>query len=79
MIMMILMMITIIVIIIAIMINMIEIILIIAVVIINSPFRPGDFSTGSTADKILGKYTTESWTLPTKVILNKVNIFDVKE
>ena len=48
--MMILMMIMIIVIIIAIIIMMIEIILIIAVVIINSPFQPGDFSTGSTAD-----------------------------
>ena len=52
MIMMILMMIIIIVIIIAIMIMMIEIILIIAVVIINSPFQPGDFSTGSTAEYI---------------------------
>ena len=57
MIMMILMMIIIIVIIIAIMIMMIEIILIIAVVIINSPFQPGDFSTGSTAaDKVLLYY-----------------------
>ena len=46
--MMILMMIIIILIIIAIMIMMIEIMLIIAVVIINSPFQPGDFSTGST-------------------------------
>ena len=40
----------IIVIIIAIMIMMIEIILIIAVVIINGPFQPDDFSTGSTTD-----------------------------
>ena len=32
------------------MIMMIEIILITAVVIINSPFQPGDFSIGSTAD-----------------------------
>ena len=29
---------------------MIEIILIIAAVIINGPFQPGDFSTGSTTD-----------------------------
>ena len=42
------MMIIIIVLIIAIMIMVIEIMLIIAVVIINSPFQPGDFSTGST-------------------------------
>ena len=47
--MMTLMMIIIIVIIIAIMIMMIEITLIIAVLIINSPFQPGDFPTGSTA------------------------------
>ena len=47
--MMILMMIIMLVIIIAIMIMMIKIILIIAaVIIINSPFEPGDFSTGST-------------------------------
>ena len=53
MIMMILMMIITIVIIIAIMIMMIEMILIIAVVIINSPFQPGNFSTGSTAVMLL--------------------------
>ena len=49
MIMIILMMVIIMVITIGIMIMMIEIILTIAVVIINSPFQPGDFSTGSTA------------------------------
>ena len=48
--MILMMMMIIIVIIIAIMIMMIKIILIIAVVIINSPFRPGDFSTGFTTD-----------------------------
>ena len=46
------MMMIIIVIIIAIMIMMIKIILIIAVVTINSPFQPGNFSTGSTTDWI---------------------------
>ena len=56
MITMILMMVIIIVITIAIMIMMIEIILIIAVVIINSPFQPGDFSTGSTAG-----FTANEW------------------
>ena len=51
MVMMILMMLIIIIeIIIAIMIMMIEIILIIAVVITNSPFQPGDFSTGSNTE-----------------------------
>ena len=49
MIMMILMMIIIMVITIAIMIMMIEIIIIV-VVIINTPFQPGDFSTGPTTD-----------------------------
>ena len=48
--MILMMMIIIIVIIVAIMIMMIKIILIIAVVIINSPFQPGNFSTGSTTD-----------------------------
>ena len=48
--MILMMMIITIVIIIAIMIMMIKIILIIAVVIINSPFQPGNFSTGSTTD-----------------------------
>ena len=50
------MMIIMIIIILAIIIMMIKIILIIAVVIItNSPFEPGDFSTGSTTDKLLIK------------------------
>ena len=49
--MVILMMIVVVVIIIAIMMKMIKIILIIAVVIIiNSPFQPGNFSTGSTTE-----------------------------
>ena len=55
MIMMILMMIIIIVIIIAIMILIMKTI-IIAVAIINTPFQPGDFSTGSTTVK-LSTYT----------------------
>ena len=51
MIMMMLMVIIIIVIIMTIKIMMIKIILIITVVIINSPFQPSDFSTGSTTGK----------------------------
>ena len=51
---------------------MIKIILIIAVVIINSPFQPGDFSTGSTtgtfAKTFLNKYSLSTdiavWVLP---------------
>ena len=68
--MVILMMIIIIVIITAIMMKMIKIILIIAaVIIINSPFQPGDFSTGSTTVKLWRGMLHPS--LGPKVLLNK--------
>ena len=61
------------------MIMTIEIILIIAVVITNSPFQPGDFSTGSTSVKITRNLKISTLEFTTTITLNYIWNSNVEE